>query len=223
MRNVQSRLLFGAVMFFIRVYNYLLQKTCVFHPSEKLAAVLKSPEPVIIAILHQDSLSTYPFLLKHAPDKHFCSLTSLSKDGELAAYLMENMGVKAVRGSSSREGFKGFLEMSRLIREEEYSVIFPCDGPRRPYGKVQPGAAMLSAITGVPVYILRTRARHQLILEKTPPKIFLPRPFSEIVALETGPIHIKRRCTKEAAAQHQARLQRGFDELIRQADSYFKS
>ncbi len=222
MPNIKSKLLFGAVNAFAQSYQHLLQKTCIYQPSETLIAVLKSKEPVIIAILHQDAITTYSYLLKYASGKRFCSLASLSKDGEIAAYLMEHMGIKTVRGSSSREGLKGFLKMGRMVRDEGYSVIFPCDGPRKPYGIIKPGAAMLASLTGVPIYLVRTRAKHHIVLESTPPKIFFPRPFSKIVVLETGPIQVKRRCTKETLRQYQAELQRGFDKLVRQADDYFK-
>ncbi len=82
---------------------------------------------------------------------------------------------------------------------------------------------MLASITGVPIYLLRTRAKHHTVLESTPPKIFLPRPFSEVTVLETGPIQVKRRCKKEKLEQYRAELQRDFDKLILQADDYFKS
>jgi lysophospholipid acyltransferase (LPLAT)-like uncharacterized protein len=223
MPNTKRKILLGAANAMIQVYKHLLQRTCQFHFGEKLAKVFESSEPVIFAIIHQDFLLSYPLLLKYASGRRFCSLSSLSKDGEIAAYFMEHLGIKAVRGSSSREGLKGFLEMARMIRDEGYSVIFPCDGPRRPYGRVQPGVAMLSSITGIPIYILRTQAKHQIVLEKSPPKLFMPRPFSEITAMEIGPIQIERRCTKENLKKYQAELQQDFDKLIRQTENYFKT
>jgi len=221
MPDIKRKLLLGAVNLSCQVYRHLLQKSCTFQPTEKLSAVLKSKEPVIFAILHQDVLTTYPFLHTYVANKRFCSLASLSKDGEFAAYIMEKLGITTVRGSSSRQGIKGFLELVRLVKEENYSVIFPCDGPRRPYGKVQPGVAMLSSMTRVPIYLLRTRARHQIILEESPPKLFIPRPFSDITAQEIGPIQIERRCSKEAFERHQAKLQQTFETLIKQVDDHF--
>lgn len=221
--NPRQRIFLAAVNPLIQVYKHLLQRTCQFNFDEELARVFESSEPVIFTILHQDCLLSYSLLLKYAAGRRFCSLTSLSKDGEIAAYFMEHIGIKAVRGSSSREGLKGFLEMARLIREEGYSVIFPCDGPRRPYGRVQPGALMLSSITGIPVYLLRLQAKHQIILERTPPRLFIPRPFSEMKAMEIGPIQVKRRCTKENLKKYQAELQQNFDKLIRQTENYFKT
>ena len=222
MPDIRSKLLFVAVSAFVKIYCYLLQRTSTFHISDNFTAVLKSSEPIIIATFHQDILTTYPFLLKFAQTRRLCSIASLSKDGELAAYLMELMGIKTVRGSSSREGFRGFLRLVRMVREGGYSVIFPCDGPRRPFGHVQPGVVMLSSITGIPIYILRTRAKNQVVLEKTSPKLLLPRPFSDITALEVGPIQVRKRCTKEVVKEYQAELQRTFKKLIRQADTFFK-
>ena len=228
MPNTKNKLLFGAVNLFAKNYRYLLQNTCTYHLPEKLTAALKSKEPVIIAILHQDAFTSYAYLTKYASGKgssgrRFCSLASLSKDGGLATYLMEQMGIKTIRGSSSREGLRSFLEMGRMVNDEGYSVIFPCDGPRRPYGIVKPGAVMLASLTGVPIYLVRTRAKHHIVLESTPPKVFLPRPFSEITVLEIGPIQVKRRSTKDVIEKYRTELQRGFDKLILQADDYFKS
>ncbi len=82
---------------------------------------------------------------------------------------------------------------------------------------------MLAAITGVPIYLVRTRAKHHIFLESSPPKIFLSLPFSQITAMETGPIHVKRRCTKKELEQYRAEIQSDFDKLIIQVDAYFKS
>lgn len=216
----RSKLQLFAFNTFFQTYHYLIKTTCTFLPSERLIEVLKSPEPVIFATFHQDALTTYPCLLKFGNNRRFCSITSLSRDGELAAYLMEHLGIHVVRGSSSCEGTKGFFEIVRRVREKGESVIFTCDGPRRPFGQVEPGVVMLASFAGIPVYVLRTQANYQAVLEKSPPKYFFPRPFSKIATWEIGPIQIKRGCSKKALKQYQEEVQDNFDKLIQQAQNY---
>jgi lysophospholipid acyltransferase (LPLAT)-like uncharacterized protein len=216
-----TSLLHMAVNALARVYHYLLQNTCTFHPNENLASALKSPDPVIVAVFHQDAVTTYLYLLKFGRGRRFCSISSFSKDGGVAAYVMERVGIRTVRGSSSRGGTRGLTEMAKLVKEENYSVILLCDGPRKPFGKIRPGVAMLASITGVPIYIVRSRARHHLVLQETPPKVFLPRPFSEVTAIEAGPVRIKKRCEKEALERYREELQSYADELAARVDAYF--
>ena len=58
-------------------------------------------------------------------------LTSASRDGEILAQIMGQLGMAAVRGSSSRRGSRAMRELIDLI-ENGYDVAITPDGPRGP-------------------------------------------------------------------------------------------
>ena len=72
------------------------------------------------------------------------TVVSQSRDGEYLARLLEALGMKTVRGSSSRGGIKALLRASSLIRQEGYNGCITVDGPRGPRHTAKPGAVILA-------------------------------------------------------------------------------
>ncbi len=74
-------------------------------------------------------------------------MTSRSFDGEYIARIIEKFGFLAVRGSSTRGGARGLLEMHDLLAAGGIAG-FTIDGPRGPRYIAKPGAALLARNTG---------------------------------------------------------------------------
>ena len=66
-------------------------------------------------------------------------MISRSRDGERIARVVERLGWKPVRGSSSRGGMRALLEMVRLLRTPATFAGHLVDGPRGPRHEVKPG------------------------------------------------------------------------------------
>ncbi len=77
-------------------------------------------------------------------------MTSRSFDGEYIARIIEKFGFRAVRGSSSRGGARGLLEMHDLLAAGGIAG-FTIDGPRGPRYVAKPGAALLARNSGCPI------------------------------------------------------------------------
>src|SRR5882672_10013424 len=75
-------------------------------------------------------------------------MTSLSFDGEFIARIIEKLGFRAVRGSSSRGAVGALLGMRREV-EAGGAVAFTIDGPRGPKYVAKPGPVLLAQATGV--------------------------------------------------------------------------
>src|SRR5882672_4027063 len=75
-------------------------------------------------------------------------MTSLSFDGEFIARIIEKLGFRAVRGSSSRGAVGALLGMRREVEGGE-AVAFTIDGPRGPRYVAKPGPVLLAQATGV--------------------------------------------------------------------------
>jgi len=79
----------------------------------------------------------------HLPGYHPYIMISQSRDGERIARVVERLGWKVVRGSSSRGGARALLEMVRALRTPTLAGHL-IDGPRGPRHEVKPGIVTLA-------------------------------------------------------------------------------
>ncbi len=121
-------------------------------------------------------LRIYPH--RHPTRKGVSVLTSPSKDGDILAGVMANLGMGSVRGSSSRRGSAAIRELTTLLESGVDLAITP-DGPRGPKYSLGPGAVFLSQKTGVPIIPIHARY-HRAIRLKTWDNFAIPLPFSRI-------------------------------------------
>lgn len=104
------------------------------------------PGPCVVAIWHGEQL---PLVALHRA-RDLVPITSLSKDGEIVAGVLAQLGYPVIRGSSSRGGASALLAARRAL-DAGRRPVFAVDGPRGPAGTVQPGAAALARRAQVPM------------------------------------------------------------------------
>jgi len=139
--------------------------------------------PRILVFWHNRIPGISVGFLRHYPAKHptrkgVCVLTSPSKDGDILAGVMANLGMGSVRGSSSRRGSTAIRELTTLLESGIDLAITP-DGPRGPKYSLGPGAVFLSQKTGIPIMPVHARY-HSAIRLKTWDNFAIPLPFSRI-------------------------------------------
>lgn len=137
---------------------------------------------VILAIWHE----TLGIGLWFFRGTGYHTLTSYSFDGELAARISGNFGLPALRGSSSRGGFKALAEMQRAL-EMGIPIGFTVDGPRGPRRVAKPGIAILSARSGLPVVPIGIAARPCWRMRSWD-RFAVPKPFATATALAGPPV-----------------------------------
>ena len=99
------------------------------------------PGPTVYAFWHRSLLAcAYRFR-----NKQIAILISPSFDGELIARVVELLGFKAVRGSSSRGGAAGLRNMVEAYKAGHRCAI-TADGPRGPAQVAKPGTAHLAKL-----------------------------------------------------------------------------
>ena len=139
--------------------------------------------PRILVFWHNRIPAIAIGFLRHYPRSHFSRkgvsvLTSPSKDGDILAGVMANLGMGSVRGSSSRRGSTAIRELTVLLESGVDLAITP-DGPRGPKYSLGPGAVFLAQKTGVPIMALHARY-YRAIRLKTWDNFAIPLPFSRI-------------------------------------------
>jgi len=140
-------------------------------------------------------------------------LTSRSYDGEYIARIIEHLGFRAVRGSSSRGAVSSLRELQRELEAGEF-VAFTIDGPRGPKYVAKPGPIHLARSTGAPIFCFYVAPQRAWVL-KSWDQFLIPKPFSRVHCYVRSPI------TVEAAADHEqalARMQAELEEATRRAE-----
>ncbi|HUS18279.1 MAG TPA: lysophospholipid acyltransferase family protein [Terriglobales bacterium] len=109
-------------------------------------------------------------------DRDVAVMTSRSFDGEYIARIIQKLGFRAIRGSSSRGAVGALLAMHKEI-EDGRTVAFTIDGPRGPRYVAKPGPVLLAKNTGVPIVCFHMGLEKAWILDSWDGTM-IPKPFS---------------------------------------------
>ncbi len=151
----------------------------------------------IAAFWHQN-LAAALFAFSSRP--HF-AMASLSKDGEIAAKIVESFGFKIARGSASRGGKKALLEMIRTLKQESIPGALTVDGPRGPLHEVKHGIIELAKQTGLPIFPVSIVASRSYIFHRSWDQFRLPLPFATLYSLIGEPLMVANDVPKEQFEQ----------------------
>ena len=148
-------------------------------------------------------------------------LTSKSMDGEYIARFISRFGFGAIRGSSSRGGVRGLVEMIRLMRAG-VPMAFTVDGPRGPLYEAKSGPVMLAKKTGNPIlpFITECRSYWQL---KSWDRLQIPKPFSRARVIFAPPIHVPNTGGDPEIESKRLELQSALDELVERGEQWRKT
>lgn len=156
----------------LRLISVTLRFEVVCEPGVVPASV---PSTGIYCFWHRCTLPCTYYFRKY----HGTILVSRSFDGELIARTLAWFGFYTVRGSSSRGGAAGLLQLKSVI-DAGKPVVFTADGPRGPIYQTKMGPVKLAQITGACIgsfYLLPERAW----VVRSWDRFLVPKPFSRVV------------------------------------------
>ncbi|HEY0796531.1 MAG TPA: lysophospholipid acyltransferase family protein [Acidisarcina sp.] len=160
------------VALMVRVIGWTLRFEVIRVPGAVPASI---PATGIYCFWHRCTLPCTYYFRKF----HGTILVSRSFDGELIARTLAMFGFYTVRGSSSRGGASGLLQLKSVI-DAGKPVVFTADGPRGPIYETKMGPVKLAQIAAAPVgsfYLLPERAW----VAKSWDRFLIPKPFSRVV------------------------------------------
>ncbi len=109
------------------------------------------------------------------------TMASRSNDGALAAGIVEQLGLVATRGSTSRSGKEALTEMEEKVRGGEVPfAALTVDGPRGPWRRVKVGIVSLARRLEVPLIPMTSSCRRAWLLDSWDHMV-LPKPFTKVV------------------------------------------
>lgn len=147
--------------------------------------MLAAREAFIIVFWHGEIL---PIAWVHR-GRGIAPLISRHADGEVIARIVEGLGYRTVRGSSSRGAVRALLETAQRV-EEGITVGFTPDGPRGPRHVFAPGALIVAQRTGRPVVAMAATASRAWRLRSWD-RHLIPKPFATVTVRYSEPEHVR--------------------------------
>lgn len=162
----------------------------------------------LYALWHQQLLM---LTLRHLED-NVAVMISRSRDGDVATRVVEQLGFRVVRGSSSRGGSIGLREMIEATGDG-HPLALTVDGPRGPARKCKPGAVAIAARADVPIVptvAIPVRARAFNSWDR----FLVPAPRSRIFVSYGEPIRVRTDGSPEDLAMWQRQVDTELERLV---------
>ncbi len=138
-------------------------------------------------------------------------LVSSSKDGELIARPIAELGYLPVRGSSSRQGSKALKEMIRLSRE--CSLAITPDGPKGPSRSIHPGIFQLAFMGRIPIIPTVAECDKEWVFNSWD-RFRLPKPWSHIHIIYGEPFYVEDKADFTAAEERLQQIMKELEEKL---------
>jgi len=153
--------------------------------------------------------------------RNFAVLTSKSRDGEFIARVIHRFGFVPIRGSSSRGGQRGLLEMHSFALNGG-GAAFTIDGPRGPRYVAKRGPVLLARSTGVPITAFYVAMEKAWVL-KTWDAMIIPKPFSRAYIRVARKIFVPASADDDRLAAAHVEMQEALERVTAYAESQFSS
>lgn len=183
------------------------------HHADELRRRWAARAPCIMAVWHNRVLMMpVPYA-----GRGLCIMNSRSRDGEIATRALARWGIRSVRGSASRGGASGFLQLVRAFREGYDLAVVP-DGPRGPRYVAKVGVIHLARVTGAPVFPVSYAATRRRQLRSWD-RLVIPLPFARVAFVVGPPLHVPPGTTDAEAEALRAELERRLNAATREAEA----
>jgi lysophospholipid acyltransferase (LPLAT)-like uncharacterized protein len=147
-------------------------------------------------------------------------IISRSFDGECIARIVEKLGFRPVRGSSSRGGAGALMGMRQEL-ELGHPAVFTADGPRGPLYVAKRGPVLLAQKTGYKICCFHVAVQRAWIL-KSWDRMMVPKPFSRASFYITSPLEVPPNAGDEELEVYRQKVQADLDRARQGAEAKLK-
>lgn len=166
-----------------------------------------------------EQMCVYPFwhrnllpLAMHRIGDHLAIMISSSKDGELIAGPVQELGYIPVRGSTTRQGSSALKEMLRLSKS--YQLGITPDGPKGPAKSINPGIFYIALLAKVPIVPLVAEVEKEWLVNSWD-KFRIPKPFTRIRIIYGDPIPVNSKDDIPLLVDHLGRVMDELEDRVR--------
>ncbi len=145
-------------------------------------------------------------------------LVSPSVDGEVPATIARWLGIRVIRGSSTRTGARALRDYYELLVKEGVSPVITPDGPTGPRFRFKPGALLLAQLSGRPLLPMAFAASRAWMFGWD--RFVLPWPGSRIAIAIGAPVQVDAQASlndETVMAELQQRMERELHQQFRTA------
>lgn len=150
--------------------------------------------PVVLALWHGQMLVP----LWHHRGQGIAILISEHRDGEIIAQVAHALGLRTVRGSTSRGGGRALVGLTRELTTGHDIAVTP-DGPRGPAESFAAGTVVAAQRAGAPIVAIGVHAPRAWRLRSWD-RFLIPKPFSRVHIAYSDPTYVDATSPREAAA-----------------------
>jgi lysophospholipid acyltransferase (LPLAT)-like uncharacterized protein len=191
----------------------MLGRTLRYEVDDRAGIVGQPVRENYIGALWHNRLLIFPLALRRFfPNRSGAALISASRDGDLLSDAIHRFKYDVVRGSSSKLGASGLLQLSDVLAGGRDVVITP-DGPRGPAYEIGPGLVFLAQKTGAPVLPINMEYSSCWRV-KSWDRFIIPKPFSKVRVIIGQPEHVRSTSTDHEFESERLRLQNAMMSLV---------
>jgi lysophospholipid acyltransferase (LPLAT)-like uncharacterized protein len=191
----------------------MLGRTLRYQIDDRAGIVGQPVRQNYIGALWHNRLLIFPLVLRRFfSNRHGAALISASRDGDLLSDAIHRFDYDVVRGSSSKLGASGLLQLSEVLAAGRDVVITP-DGPRGPAYELGPGLIFLAQKTGAPVLPINMEYSSCWRV-KSWDRFIIPRPFSKVRVIIGRPERIRSTASDDEFESERLRLQDAMMSLV---------
>jgi len=212
-QRLQFALVAWAASAFIALVGRTLRVT--FSWEEGSIGSMDKVHPGIYPFWHRCVLGA-TWIFRH---RNLAVLTSRSRDGEFIARVIHRFGYVPIRGSSSRGGQRGLLEMRSHVAGG-HGAAFTIDGPRGPRFVAKRGPVLLARATGVPITAFYVALEKAWVL-KTWDAMMVPKPFSRAYIRVARKVFVPTDAGDEQIDAAYAEMQAALERVTAEAEAHF--
>ncbi len=214
-------LVLKGVGFLLTQYLRWVEKTTQFTtiPAD-LSTYCAAHRPAIIAMWHGQHFMV-PFLKAFGPNERVSALVSRNKDGTPAAIVVENFGIRAIRGSGGRGSYKpergGASSLKALIRTLKSGsfVSLTADPPKRPR-QCGLGIITLARLSQRPIIPTAVVCGRSLTFSSWD-RSSIGLPFGKGAIVLGDPIYVPATLTPEEVEFYRSTVEKGLNEVHKHA------
>lgn len=191
----------------------MLGRTLRYEIDDRAGIVGKAVGENYIGALWHNRLLIFPLVLRRFfSNRDGAALISASRDGDLLSDAIHRFDYDVVRGSSSKLGASGLLQLSDVLASKRDVVITP-DGPRGPAYEIGPGLVFLAQKTGAPVLPINMEYSSCWRV-KSWDRFIIPKPFSKVRVIIGQPERVRSTSTDQEFEAERLRLQNAMMSLV---------
>ena len=172
---------------------------------------------VIYASWHQ---RFFPGITFFATRRPIAIMISQSRDGEMIARVVDILGWRSVRGSSSRGGMRALKEI-RTLTARGYRIGHIVDGPQGPFGVIKPGLITIAQFAGAPIVPVIMSAQRRWTFNSWD-RFMVPKPFSRVIIRFTPPIFVPRKLDAPAFEALRLTVEKEIKERVIETDTWWR-